>query len=808
MFIPQLTNTNPTVIGLWNWVSNATNWAKVNYDKAFLSKSPEDLKPIYERFSDYFQPVSWISNPLRMFKGMWLHGLYEISSFFESCYHAMFGIVGMAGDSAFSKINKVMLGFSTIVLLFYLIKCAYQFILGEQEISIKKMVRNLVGYVGIIIFIPLTLNLMTSMFASSGTDNGVDRNFDTSYLFSGDNNNADDISFQPIKQNVVDITYLAQNKFQYLPDKYKDGANAIRTKNDFLTTNFQDVVNTKVQSNLPADQMNLWSNQLVKQAVDSKGKTEFKVQSLDNGPWGLLKENYQRYITHGFIMTFEWLLMDAVFLFMAVKVVVDVWQLITMQAVAPVIGAMDFGGGTKVKAFFQAVVNLYIGLIMNAMLVRVYSIAIGTINSYLPSNVSIMEVGVTTIIAQLGLFLGILQGSNIVDRLLGIKSGAGTTALPVSLLGALGGYAGFKSAKLGLGAASSLSGAAVKGAKAMPNLPGMISGAKENLGEKVGNLSSALTPENLKGQFGKAANYGKNLKDSITNKDPFKKGMESAKNKSMGEPTKKNNFPSPNEFSGSDKGTDLKGNLGKQDSNTDNKEKQTGSANTEMGKQESPTNDTVNSLDNGETGGEEDIAPTSNDEGKDVNSDLNSDEGRIDPDNSSESEEASVPPISNDGGANSNEDLNSDEGPIEPGNNHSEKSRGPIKINPDNERQTKPVEGGNARGNTPKSTSNLTQQLDGNKGRSNQGNQGHSNQEARAPRTNYKHTNTNGNRVNSPKTSTDPKIDPQAYQQGYARAMKKFQTRKKKRNAGAQLGSEFARSTLRQQESEKKDGDL
>lgn len=526
-----------------NWAAQKIIGAASTVWNGFTkSGSTEDqMKQIFSKFDNYFHAVSWISGPIREIKNEIFHGLYHITNGLEDVYHGVFGIVGMAGDSAFNAINKVMLGFSTIILLFFLIKAAYQFIYGDENISPKTIVKNLVAYFGIIVFIPLTLNLMTSMFASAGTDystnNGVDSNFDTSYLFAKSDGN-DNLAFQPVKHNVTDLTFLANKNFKYLPEHYKNGANTITAAsstnskgkangNSFDNTDFTDIVENddmNKNNNIPKD---LFKYKLVNKSASQSGKskklsTNVGTNKLSQGVWGKITQpHYERYATHTFFMIAEWLMIDAVFIFMAVKIVTDVWELVTMQAVAPVVGAMNFGGSGKVKTFIQATINLYVGLVFNAMLVKLYTIALGVVNTWLPGNVSNVRLGLYTVIAQLGLFLGILKGSSIVDRLLGTRSGASQTALPVAALAALGGWGAFKGAQTaGMAARAGLAGG-VGASKALAQKARGTAKSHQAMKRNAANKnkpqagSGARTQAKLQAQKGKPKDNNANLEEKI-----------------------------------------------------------------------------------------------------------------------------------------------------------------------------------------------------------------------------------------------------------------------------------------------------
>ena len=144
---------------------------------------------------------------------------------------------------------------------------------------------------------------------------------------------------------------------------------------------------------------------------------QYATEKLSEGVLGIGKEFYHRYC-------FDWLnimiqlIAEAIMYFcVGYSVLKLIFELLIHQLFGPVMAAMDLTGGQRIKRYLSAIIGCYMGLLISAIIIILYSYAC----NYISKSLGIT--GFTKSLMMIALAIIFLDGPNIIARYFGINTG-------------------------------------------------------------------------------------------------------------------------------------------------------------------------------------------------------------------------------------------------------------------------------------------------------------------------------------------------------------------------------------------------
>jgi len=270
-----------------------------------------------------------------------------------------------------------------------------------------------------------------------------------------------------IKNNIYDLYYLDSNGFD-LNNKNNIKSNEILTVDANETIDLDEVNNKAVLGK--------------KIRFDKNGNK--KLEDLERG-WFKIDEEYYRYGIDFLSIIVTLGAMGITLICIGLKVARLIFELAFNKLLATLFAFADIGDGKKLKEIIKHIFSMFIVIFSTAIMTKLYVIFSSWLGTSL-GNAGLSANGVAKMIVLVGGSIAVIDGPNIIERILGIDAGLknGWTAV-------MAGYGLSKGAMSGI---SSLS----KGAKSLG---------------KATALGASMGAGALSGMFGKDKN------SNITNDD-------------------------------------------------------------------------------------------------------------------------------------------------------------------------------------------------------------------------------------------------------------------------------------------------
>ena len=389
--------------------------------------NPEILH-LLNNYSDY----TFITNPIMgaffTLFGFLVKVLYYASSALEEIFDKIFLVFGFMGDSGlFSGIHLVFLTIGGICLLGSILYLGYMYVLG-YKVDIKNVVRNIVLTVVIFGLIPAITSTVGSVVGDSN------RQIQAASSSGGTSNGQDKMSLQPLKANIHDFLWIKAKGF---PD-WEDSPEHIQlTDKKIPRLNLGEIIpnDNKWYDNFinlsagDGDKDKLFQYEGSEDVTGENTKfTDYHkipksaIQNLENG--------WMRYKVYFLPLLLQQVLLICLFGFTFLKLVRLGTEMIVIQQYVPVIAFSDIHDGSKIKAVFQTVINSVIVMILICANLRIFLIISQAVNVYLSSlGGDQMIKNLTYTFFQIGIFLAIVSGVGIVERLFGISTNMKSEAL-------------------------------------------------------------------------------------------------------------------------------------------------------------------------------------------------------------------------------------------------------------------------------------------------------------------------------------------------------------------------------------------
>ncbi|MGA3557711.1 pLS20_p028 family conjugation system transmembrane protein [Lactiplantibacillus plantarum] len=412
--------------------------------------------------------------------GWILLGLYHTAQALESVFMAVLKLFGF-----FANFNVGEMGtlYKTIVWLgFALLTIGLGYLLVENifraKTKLHEVITNLVVVIAVLVMLPFGTNLF-SQFVMAGAQE----------IVGGNGSNVTSIAVQPVQNNIVDSVALAKKGFKVDPSKL-DGQMAKYNGIDQNTIGYLDLSEVVASDNLKTNAIPKGVDNVFKHRVKMGAETnQYTVEdaTLPSKQSQLTKafdSVYPRYTGHFVIADLQLLLLACMFGIIAFRVGKSWFEILMLNASAPLMGFQDLRTNQRLKEVMQAIQGSFIAIFAEMIGLRLFLIALDYLGSAKNPGVAFLKqypnsalpIGFFLVIMYLACFVAFMSGVSMIERWTGVPQSKNGTAL-----GALMG--------LGLGIT-----AAGKGIKAGAKGIGMArEGMKGSYQKKVDGLTGKTT---------------------------------------------------------------------------------------------------------------------------------------------------------------------------------------------------------------------------------------------------------------------------------------------------------------------------
>lgn len=450
-------------------------------DKIFQGGNETNRSDVINFYLDWYNvlhtDILAVQKIIGTVNGWILLGLYHTAQALESVFMAVLKLFGF-----FANFNVGEMGtlYKTIVLLgFALLTIGLGYLLVENifraKTKLHEVITNLVVVIAILVMLPFGTNLF-SQFVTAGAQDIVGNN----------GSGVTSIAVQPVQNNIVDSVALAQKGFDVNPAKL-DGQMAKYNGINADNIGYLDLSEVIASDNLKTNAIPKGVDNVFKHRVKMGAETnQYTVEdaTLPSKQSQLTKafeSVYPRYTGHFVIADLQLLLLACMFGLIAFRVGKSWFEILMLNASAPLMGSQDLRTNQRLKEVMQAIQGSFIGIFAEMIGLRLFLIALDYLGSADNPGVAFLKqypnsalpIGFFLVLMYLSCFVAFMSGVSLIERWTGVPQSKNGTAL-----GALMG--------LGLGLT-----AAGKGVKA---------GAK---GVKAGVKGIGMAREGMKGSYQK-----------------------------------------------------------------------------------------------------------------------------------------------------------------------------------------------------------------------------------------------------------------------------------------------------------------
>ena len=417
--------------------------------------------------------------------GWILLGLYHTAQALESVFMAVLKLFGF-----FANFNVGEMGtlYKTIVLLgFALLTIGLGYLLVENifraKTKLHEVITNLVVVIAILVMLPFGTNLF-SQFVTAGAQDIVGNN----------GSGVTSIAVQPVQNNIVDSVALAQKGFDVNPAKL-DGQMAKYNGINADNIGYLDLSEVIASDNLKTNAIPKGVDNVFKHRVKMGAETnQYTVEdaTLPSKQSQLTKafeSVYPRYTGHFVIADLQLLLLACMFGLIAFRVGKSWFEILMLNASAPLMGFQDLRTNQRLKEVMQAIQGSFIGIFAEMIGLRLFLIALDYLGSADNPGVAFLKqypnsalpIGFFLVLMYLACFVAFMSGVSLIERWTGVPQSKNGTAL-----GALMG--------LGLGLTAAGKGVKIGGKGVKAGIKG-ISMAREGMKGSYQKMVDGLTSE-------------------------------------------------------------------------------------------------------------------------------------------------------------------------------------------------------------------------------------------------------------------------------------------------------------------------
>ena len=365
--------------------------------------------------------------------GWILLGLYHTAQALESVFMAVLKLFGF-----FANFNVGEMGtlYKTIVLLgFALLTIGLGYLLVENifraKTKLHEVITNLVVVIAILVMLPFGTNLF-SQFVTAGAQDIVGNN----------GSGVTSIAVQPVQNNIVDSVALAKKGFDVNPAKL-DGQMAKYNGINADNIGYLDLSEVIASDNLKTNAIPKGVDNVFKHRVKMGAETnQYTVEdaTLPSKQSQLTKafeSVYPRYTGHFVIADLQLLLLACMFGLIAFRVGKSWFEILMLNASAPLMGFQDLRTNQRLKEVMQAIQGSFIGIFAEMIGLRLFLIALDYLGSADNPGVvflkqypnSALPIGFFLVLMYLACFVAFMSGVSLIERWTGVPQSKNGTAL-------------------------------------------------------------------------------------------------------------------------------------------------------------------------------------------------------------------------------------------------------------------------------------------------------------------------------------------------------------------------------------------
>ncbi|WP_262337476.1 pLS20_p028 family conjugation system transmembrane protein [Lactiplantibacillus plantarum] len=309
--------------------------------------------------------------------GWILLGLYHTAQALESVFMAVLKLFGF-----FANFNVGEMGtlYKTIVLLgFALLTIGLGYLLVENifraKTKLHEVITNLVVVIAILVMLPFGTNLF-SQFVTAGAQDIVGNN----------GSGVTSIAVQPVQNSIVDSVALAKKGFDVNPEKLDgqmDKYNGINADNIGYLDLSEVIASDNLKTNLiPKGVDNVFKHR-VKMGAETNQYTveDATLPSKQSQLTKAFESVYPRYTGHFVIADLQLLLLACMFGLIAFRVGKSWFEILMLNASAPLMGFQDLRTNQRLKEVLQAIQGSFIGIFAEMIGLRLFLIALDYLGS-------------------------------------------------------------------------------------------------------------------------------------------------------------------------------------------------------------------------------------------------------------------------------------------------------------------------------------------------------------------------------------------------------------------------------------------
>nr|WP_262340037.1 hypothetical protein [Lactiplantibacillus plantarum] len=386
--------------------------------------------------------------------GWILLGLYHTAQALESVFMAVLKLFGF-----FANFNVGEMGtlYKTIVWLgFALLTIGLGYLLVENifraKTKLHEVITNLVVVIAVLVMLPFGTNLF-SQFVMAGSQ----------AIIGSNGSNVTSIAVQPVQNNIVDSVALAKKGFKVDPSKL-DGQMAKYNGIDQNTIGYLDLSEVVASDNLKNNAIPKGVDNVFKHRVKMGAETnQYTVEdaTLPSKQSQLTKafdSVYPRYTGHFIIADLQLLLLACMFGIIAFRVGKSWFEILMLNASAPLMGFQDLRTNQRLKEVMQAIQGSFIAIFAEMIGLRLFLIALDYLGSAKNPGVAFLKqypnsalpIGFFLVIMYLACFVAFMSGVSMIERWTGVPQSKNGTALGALMGLGLGLTAAGKGIKAGV----------------------------------------------------------------------------------------------------------------------------------------------------------------------------------------------------------------------------------------------------------------------------------------------------------------------------------------------------------------------
>lgn len=363
-----------------------------------------DEKQIIETLKDWSDALSiqsFANDAIRNILWKIAKGLGSILDMVGKTVEKIYSLMGFVN---YSGLEKYMKNLQPLVFLLLIISIAFFgfYLLTRKSTAQINVFQSLIAIILIITVMPI-LSMKIGSFSKQASK------------YARENYTSGGSTFaQIVDSNIIDLKKIdaAEGdipKFKAISKDIAKKGNNISGVKSISSLKINEYMNYSDDDFKHGD---LWENALT---TDANGKDSLTKMSKGH-VLDVLKDYYYRYHVNWGTMLFSILAMAIALLFTALKSARIIFEIGFHQILGPFVAVSDLATGQRIKEFIRSLLSLFAALFLIAALMGVYFIGIDYLNS---KNLN----SFTMVICELALAWMVIDGPNVVERIIGIDIG-------------------------------------------------------------------------------------------------------------------------------------------------------------------------------------------------------------------------------------------------------------------------------------------------------------------------------------------------------------------------------------------------